>query len=98
VNHIRFPKEDHLPDCARWDNQRVESCRMSWAGFIVITQNVIEKPERNNHLEDLGFDMRIIQRNRVCSGIVLHRFMNNGGPFRTSELHTNEKFFLNPTQ
>jgi hypothetical protein len=21
VNHTRFPKEDHLPDCASWDNQ-----------------------------------------------------------------------------
>jgi hypothetical protein len=35
--------------------------RMSWAGFIVITQIVIGKPERNNHLEDLGLDMEIIQ-------------------------------------
>jgi hypothetical protein len=28
---------------------------------MVIAQIVIEKPERNNHLEDLGVDMRIIQ-------------------------------------
>lgn len=34
---------------------------MSWAGFIVITQIVIEKPERNNHMEDLVVGMRIIQ-------------------------------------
>lgn len=34
---------------------------MSWVAFIVITQIVIEKPESNNHLEDLGVYMKIIQ-------------------------------------
>lgn len=34
----------------------------------------------------------------MCTGIVLHRFVNNGGVFRKSELHTNEKFLLNPIQ
>jgi len=65
----------------------MKSWRKSCAGFIVITQIVIEKLHRNNHMEDLVVGMRKIhvKRNRMGTGIVLHRFMKNGRLFRTSE-------------
>jgi len=30
VNHTRFPKEDHLPDWARWDNKVTKGDRVEY--------------------------------------------------------------------
>jgi len=30
MNHTRFPKEDHLPDCAHQDNQVKKGDRVEW--------------------------------------------------------------------
>ena len=41
MNHTRFPKEDHLPDCASWDNQVKKGARVDYVlarnkrGFLV---------------------------------------------------------------
>jgi len=34
VNHTRFPKEDHLPDCASRDNQVRKGDRVEWESKV----------------------------------------------------------------
>ena len=35
VNHTRFPKEDHLPDWARWDNKVTKGDRAEYLYIVV---------------------------------------------------------------
>ena len=48
MNHTRFPKEDHLPDCASRDNQvkngdRVERINEGNAKIRICILNVVQK-------------------------------------------------------